>query len=99
VRFVLIAHLGRAVQLAGLSSPQPGQVTSNTWLLPSVGVLPLPNTTETVPSGPAIGWEPWSWSQAFGSAEPLKSVHTAGLAPLISIPADQVAPPSVDWLK
>src|SRR5881398_4253087 len=46
-----------------------------------------------------MGWEPWSWSQALGSASPLNAVQNFGLDPLISIPGDHVAPPSVDWLK
>jgi hypothetical protein len=29
----------------------------------------------------------------------LRSVQKAGFRPLISMPGDQVAPPSVDWLK
>jgi hypothetical protein len=52
-----------------------------------------------VPSAPTIGSKPWFWSQALGLVSPLPAVQIAGFAPLISTPGDQVAPPSVDWLK
>ena len=62
-------------------------------------MLPFPKATYTVPSGPTIGCEPWSWSQAWVLASPLKAVQKVAFVPLISMPGDQVAPPLVDWLK
>src|SRR6266581_1187552 len=46
-----------------------------------------------------MGCEPWSWSQALAFFSPLNAVHALALLPLISMPGDQVAPPSADWLK
>ena len=82
-----------------LQSAEAGQLTTMCWLMPAVGVLPFPKPTYTVPSAPTTGWPPWSWSQAFGSDSPLNAVQYVVFDPLISIPSDQVKPPSVDWLK
>jgi len=52
------------------------------------------------PSGPTTGWEPWSWSQAFGLwGVPLPTVQKEPEAPLMITVGDQLAAPSVDWLK
>ena len=76
-----------------------GQDTIMCWFSPNVGVLPLPKATYSVPSRPTIGCEPWSWSHALGSLSPLPTVQSVALDPLISIGSDQLAPPSIDWLK
>ena len=48
-----------------------------------------------MPSGPTTGFEPWSSLQGPTAG----TVQMAGFEPLISMGADQVAPPFVDWLK
>ena len=83
---------------ADVQSFPTGHFTTIHWLMPEVGVLPLKNVTYTVPSGPTMGSEPWSWSQAFGLDSALNAVQDAE-TPLISSGADHVAPPLLDWLK
>src|SRR5436309_837250 len=90
------ATLTGDVQLATVrQSAEPGHFTITIWLIPTPGVFVFPKNTYSVPSGPTSGQDPWLSLQGPATGD----VQMARFEPSISMPGDQVAPPSVDCEK